>query len=274
MNPNDLPRFDQLLTQAITPNEKRTLLHNWYQYVAETFQDPGWMFMNFGYVDLSASAPVRLAGLTGNPLTTCAELYTRVALPLEPRGKHLLEVGCGRGGGALTVMKRLRPASIKAIDYAANAITLCQKNHVVDGLEFLVGDAEAIPFPNETFDGVFNVESSHSYADFDRFVSEVRRVLKPGGRFSIADIRPVEQVTAMNASFARAGLETVNETDITANVLAALRLTNDFKREFLSAHLPPEDQTRFGEFIGVVGSWYYESLERGEMRYVQFLLRK
>merc|ERR1719460_1375102 len=50
-------------------------------------------------------------------------------------------------------------------------------------LSFVQGDAENLPFPDASFDIVVNVESSHTYPHFDRFVAEVRRVLRPNGRF-------------------------------------------------------------------------------------------
>ena len=57
------------------------------------------------------------------------------------------------------------------------------------GLDFVHGDAENLPFPDESFDAVINVEASHIYPHFDRFLSEVKRVLRPGGHFLHVDFR-------------------------------------------------------------------------------------
>ena len=45
------------------------------------------------------------------------------------------------------------------------------------------GDAQDLPFPDESFDAVINVEASHIYPNFERFLGEVARVLRPGGHF-------------------------------------------------------------------------------------------
>jgi SAM-dependent methyltransferase len=50
------------------------------------------------------------------------------------------------------------------------------------------GDAEALPFDDGSFDAVINVESSHNYPDLAKFLSEVARVLRPGGHFSHVDV--------------------------------------------------------------------------------------
>merc|ERR1719335_1617700 len=46
-----------------------------------------------------------------------------------------------------------------------------------------------LPFADGSMDVVLCIESSHCFADFERFLAEVRRVLRPGGRFSLADLR-------------------------------------------------------------------------------------
>ena len=53
-------------------------------------------------------------------------------------------------------------------------------------------DAEKLPFDDESFDAIINVESSHCYPHIDSFLSEVRRVLAPGGCFGIVDFRKIE----------------------------------------------------------------------------------
>jgi ubiquinone/menaquinone biosynthesis C-methylase UbiE len=46
---------------------------------------------------------------------------------------------------------------------------------------------EKLPFPDESFDAVINVEASHAYPQLSRFLGEVARVLHPGGHFFYAD---------------------------------------------------------------------------------------
>ena len=49
------------------------------------------------------------------------------------------------------------------------------------GLDFVVGDAGRLPFSAAAFDAVINIEASHGYPAFPRFLAEVARVLRPGG---------------------------------------------------------------------------------------------
>ena len=83
-----------------------------------------------------------------------------------------------------------------------------------------------MPFPDSSFDAVVNIESSHCYESMDTFLAEICRVLRPGGRFIFADLRSKDDVHTLLNQFNGCGLALVKQTDITANVLAALRLEN------------------------------------------------
>jgi SAM-dependent methyltransferase len=267
--PPAIPSFQHLHSSAVDPRQRGAVMQAWYEYLAQEHSGPGWLFMNFGYADTGASA-----GRAANPIGTSAALYRRLATGLEPRGRRILEVGCGRGGGAVTLMKWFRPASLHAIDLSEQAIALCRRLYSLPGLVFETGSAEALPYPDASFDGVLNLESSHCYPDFDRFVAEVHRVLAPGGRFAIADGRGVDMIPAWRERLQHTGLRLLEAHDITANVVRSLELTSAFKVEFAEQHVPAEHRAQFCEFGGIVGSWYYESLRRGEHQYWQFLLQK
>ena len=58
----------------------------------------------------------------------------------------------------------------------------------------------------------------------DIFLAEVRRVLRPGGRFFFADLRSRHGVATLQEQFSASGLKVDKQTDITNNVLTALRL--------------------------------------------------
>jgi len=55
------------------------------------------------------------------------------------------------------------------------------------GIEFVLGDAEALPFPDESFDLVTCRIAAHHFPDVQKFADEVARVLRPGGRFVLQD---------------------------------------------------------------------------------------
>ena len=89
---------------------------------------------------------------------------------------------------------------------------------------FIEGSAEDLPFPDESFDAVINIESSHTYPNFSRFLAEVARALRPGGHFLYTDVRNTPDIAAREAALAHAPLRRVSERDI--NTDADLELEN------------------------------------------------
>ena len=63
-------------------------------------------------------------------------------------------------------MRTLRPASYTALDLNRAAVDFCRRTHHLPGVDFLTGDAEKLPFPDNAFDAVINIESSGAYPNF------------------------------------------------------------------------------------------------------------
>jgi SAM-dependent methyltransferase len=102
-------------------------------------------------------------------------------------GKHLLEIGCGMGFDSAEFLKR--GVRVTAIDLTESAVRIAQQHFAVAGLQaedVRVGNALALPFPDETFDAVWSNGVLHATGDTRRAIAEVRRVLKPGGRAVIS----------------------------------------------------------------------------------------
>lgn len=149
---------------------------------------------------------------------------------------RLLDVGCGFGEG-LNFLSRTTPiGKIVGLDLGQQAINYANARWARPGLAFVCGDAENMPFGDGEIDVVINVESSHTYPDFGRFLAEVRRVLRPGGLFSFVDVYTEERYQRFEGIKANPGLEWVRETDVTDHVKAAIhrRLQPDsFLRKLL-----------------------------------------
>ena len=98
------------------------------------------------------------------------------------RGQRLLEVGCGIG----TDLVRFAGggAQVTGVDLAQTAIDLAAQNFAGRGLtgDLRVGDGEALPFPDATFDVVYGHGVLQYAAAPERIVAEAHRVLKPGGQ--------------------------------------------------------------------------------------------
>lgn len=187
------------------------------------------------------------------------------------KGRAILEVGCGRGGGLHFLHQSVQPSHAHGLDFSTNAIRSCKSAFAAHAasLHFIQGDAMALPFDSHTLDIVFNVESSHIYSDQARFLEEVARVLKPGGTFLIADYRPLGQpMQRLREQVAAAGLMLLAERDIGKQVLAACREDTQ-RREALIANAPAFSRSYLREFAMTGAS---KEFERFEQRYCYFLM--
>ena len=212
--------FDGLI--VLSPSVKRTLIDVLYRLMTRLDRDGDMVFMNYGFADHAPNG----GGVALRPEDErdrcCIQLYHHLAGEIDLEEKDVLEVGSGRGGGASYVARYLRPRSYVGMDRCAAAVAFSASQHAAPGLAFREGDAEALPFPDASVDVVLNVESSHGYGSLPRFFGEVRRVLRPGGRFLYTDHRAPHQLDAGRAEIAAAGFTIERETEITPNVLAAL----------------------------------------------------
>ncbi len=122
---------------------------------------------------------------------------------LHVRGDEMvLDMGCGRGAVLTAVARRLTTGRVTGVDIwstsdqSGNAKDVTVRNASWEGVSDRVlietADMRALPFPDATFDLVVSSLAIHnirSNADRKRAISEGCRVLKPGGRIVIADIR-------------------------------------------------------------------------------------
>ncbi|MBV8903617.1 MAG: class I SAM-dependent methyltransferase [Acidobacteriia bacterium] len=230
-------------------------------------------FLNYGYVPLDGS---HMGGLKLNPEDErdrfSIQLYYRVAGGRDLRGKDVLEIGCGRGGGSSFIARYLHPASLTGVDLSDRAVRYCRRRHRVDGLKFLRGDAEHLPLPSHSFDAVVNVESSHCYPSFERFLDEVVRVLRPGGLFLFADLRPREEIARLREQLSKR-FTVVEEEIITPNVVRALELDSDRRRLLIEKRAPRFLHRALETFASVNGTPTFSAFASGGLQYVRFVLQ-
>lgn len=259
---------------GVSPNVKRTLWRWWYQILADNYQKPDWKFMNYGFVALEPEVNTLELAEEDESNRYFIQLYHYVASAVNLKGKQVLEVGSGRGGGAAYIARYLKPDTMIGIDFSDNNIQLSRQMYQLPNLSFQQGDAEALPFENNVFDVVLNVESSHCYGSMERFVQEVSRVLKSGGIFSWADLRPINEVVALQQIFERSGLKLIKTTEITRNVLRALDLINEPKQSLIEKHVPSFLKEAFQDFAGVKDSQVYEAFQTGKLVYLSYVFEK
>jgi ubiquinone/menaquinone biosynthesis C-methylase UbiE len=231
-------------------------------------------FMNYGYIDSNGDDPsLELTELEA-PSRSCIQLYHHVASSVDLKGKDVLEIGSGRGGGAAYVRRTFKPRSMMGLDLSPKFVEFCKKLHATDGLDFRVGHAESVPFPDGSFDAVVNVESSHCYADFNVFLQEVRRVLRPGGHLLIADFRPREFVESWRKKMTNAGFDVVRQRMITQEVINALNRDDAAKDKLIREKLPEKHRAGVRAMAAMVGSSMYEAFKSGEIQYLSLVLQK
>jgi ubiquinone/menaquinone biosynthesis C-methylase UbiE len=255
------------------PSSRRALWRHWYQYLAGKHRDRGWRYMNYGF-----------AGAEGPPFPlppedeadrTWLALYHHVAGAVDLRGRAVLEVGSGRGGGAAFLKRQLDAASVVGVDLSDRAVAFCREVYDdVPGLAFQAGDAEALPFEDARFDAVVNVESSHCYGSLPRFLGEVRRVLRPGGHFLYADFRLRRDVEGWRAQVHAAGMAVERERDITANVLRAIEEDSDRRLRLVGAVFPRLLAPVLKQFAAAPGSRLHHEFRSGGLTYLSFVLRR
>lgn len=99
----------------------------------------------------------------------------------------LLDAGCGTGA-MLALFKRDSPDKhYTGVDLSEKMIQTAEKKHL-EGVRFVAGDCEALPFADGSFDVVTCSMSFHHYPNPDRFFASLRRVLRPGGRLILRDM--------------------------------------------------------------------------------------
>ncbi len=244
----------------------------WYPFVTRRLNDEDVVFLNYGYEE---DPPMALPLTPSDePNRFCIQHYHRTATQADIAGKQVLEISCGHGGGASYLMRTLHPASYTGLDFNPDGIAFCQRRHTLPGLDFVHGDAESLPFADGSFDAVINVEASHAYPRFERFLDEVARVLRPGGHFLYADFRGGEQFADWDAALADAPMRVLSQRCINTEVLLAMEKNSQQSLDLINRHLPALLRPYGRLFAGVPGSKIYRELQQGQISYRMYSLVK
>lgn len=106
---------------------------------------------------------------------------------------HALEIGPGPGYLGLEWLKKTKDTRLTALDISPDMLELSRKNAGHYGLEsrieYVLKDGKYINFDDNTFDAVFSSGSLHEWASPAAVFNHIYRILKPGGKFFISDLK-------------------------------------------------------------------------------------
>ena len=148
---------------------------------------------DLGYPDELANVP-----------ESAVESFAGVANPwslgrLEP-GERVLDLGCGAGTDSLVAAQMVgSDGSVTGIDMTPEMLAKARLSAETMGaanVEFVQGEAEALPFPDASFDVIVSNGVIDLIPDKAAVFSELLRVLRPGGRIQIADVTIQTPVSA------------------------------------------------------------------------------
>ncbi len=232
-------------------------------------------FMNYGYIDEELSiSPIHLEE-EDEVERYSVNMYHQTVREVNLEGKEVLEVGCGRGGGADYICRYLRPKTYVGLDLNKKVVKACNKTFDTPGLSFIQGCADDLPFEDGKFDAVVNVESSRCYPDMLGFLHEVYRVLKPGGHLLFSDMRYKEDFPTLQKQFNEVGFNKLVEKDILPNVVASLEGDHERRKKWIEEKAGAKFLYKtYEEFAGTIGSQRYNLFKQEIMGYYHFVLQK
>lgn len=245
----------------------------WYNQLASRDRAGQLLFMNFGYAEENESLALKLEP-QDEPFRYPIQLYAHVVSAIDVRGKDVLEVGCGRGGGGSFLVRYREPRFFTGVDLSESAMEWCRQHLPFPNARWLQGRADALPVPDASVDVVVNVEASHCYPSMVGSLSEVTRALRPGGYFAFCDMRRTEGVATLDRSFDESGLKRLEHRVITPQVLRALDRVSPERELRIASRVPRLLRPAFRGFVAVKDTPLYNMLATGKMTYLSYLLQK
>lgn len=185
-----------------------------------------------------------------NPVRSMIQRWYEVPL-LERMGGHVegmrvLEVGCGRGIGTELIFKRFGAREVHACDIDPDMVRKARQRlsaYPPDRLRLTVGDVTALDAEDGAYDAVFDFWIIHHVPEWQKAVSEIVRVLRPGGGFFFQEVTS----HALNRLFYRMFLDHPRE-----NRFSGREFVSELERNGIAVGKNAVERF-FGDFIFGVG---------------------
>lgn len=182
----------------------------------------------------------------------------------------VLDAGCGIGGSSLWLAKNIG-CNVTGISLSAKQVAIAQGLAAQESLTgkavFYQQDFTATTFPDESFDGVWAIESVCHAPDKSMFLKEAYRVLKKGGRLILADFFQKENLKGNDAVLIKQwadgwAIDDFAELNAFKDQMASAGFINS-KTEDATKHILPSAKRLYRAwFPGVVGGFLYGLLHR------------
>ncbi len=181
--------------------------------------------------------------------------------PGRTEARRVLDVGCGLGACTAQIASAYPQAEVTGINYSRAQVDHARRVHAAPRVSFEWMRAEAIAFPDESFDCIHAVETAMHFRTRQRFFEEARRLLVPGGRLVLTDVlvetattflpqeNVIPDVPAYRSALAAAGLLPVTVDDIQTST--TLPFARALKRAGFTAYARGLEQTIKGYVIAV-----------------------
>ena len=128
---------------------------------------------------------------------------------LDPKsGDRILDIGAGKGEKAAKLLQAFPTTEVYAVDPDAKRIADAKRDH--PSVKSSQASAESLPFDDSYFDKAYSTMALHHFADLDRALAEICRILKDGGSYVILEVEPMSLAGRLFRFFGRVMGERTN----------------------------------------------------------------
>lgn len=181
-------------------------------------------FLNHGYKNVDGSNVIKyeqedlIWENQINLYTHLLEIFKKYNLKFEEI--DLLDVGCGFGQGSHMIKKYYKPKTVTGLDFNLSFINHAKSKF--NNIDYVYGSATEMPFADNSFDLITNIESLHHYKYTHFYYREAYRVLRPGGYLLMCDpFLPYRNDFVSESFFDRSGFYMTDKINITPMVIKA-----------------------------------------------------